>query len=236
MKKIVITGASSGIGFALLNAWIDTATIYGVYHPNDAFDFSHPHLTKIPLDLSDASSNRTLFEALPEAIDIFIANAGYAKYEKNGFDRAAFDAMMQTNAYAVIEQYQTMKKRHASMHFVVMLSAMAFWPLPGYAMYASTKSFLDGYFKALDWEDETTVLRVYPVAVNTAFFDTSKQPHRSWMVQEPDDVARKIRKAIDQKQKVLHTSSLFKWTHRLIPKALNVYLKREQKKYKENFK
>ncbi len=236
MKTIIITGASSGIGFALLQAWVDRAKVVGVYHPDDAFTFDHPNLTKITVDLSDPNSQSTWMDQWPKHVDIFVANAGYARYEKNGFNRDAFQRMMQTNAYAIIEQYHAAKVKYPDMTFVVMLSAMAFWPLPGYAMYASTKAFLDGYFKAISWEDETQVLRVYPVAVNTGFFATSKQPHRSWLIQEPHDVARKIIKAIRKNRRTLHTSSLFKWTHRIIPRALNFYLKREQKKYKENFK
>ncbi len=236
MKTIVITGASSGIGNALLQAWVDRANVFGVYHPKDSFAFEHPNLTKIPVDLSDPKSHMTWVNELPEHIDIFVANAGYAAYEKNGFNRSTFEAMMQTNAYSIIEQYQFVKKKYRDVHFVVMLSAMAFWPLPGYAMYASTKAFLDGYFKAISWEDDTKLLRVYPVAVNTGFFETSKQPHKSWLIQDPNDVARKIIKAIRKNKQTLHTSSLFKWTHRIIPRTLNFYLKREQKKYKENFK
>ncbi len=236
MKTMVITGASSGIGFALMNAWVDHTHVIGVYHPKDDFTFDHPNLKKIPVDLSDPTQASKWMEALPETVDIFVANAGYARYEKNGFDRSAFEAMIQTNALAVIDQYQTMKAKNSQIQFVVMLSAMAFWPLPGYALYASTKSFLDAYFKAIRWEDESDVLRVYPVAVNTAFFETSKQPHTSWLIQDANDVARKITRAIKSHQHTLHTSSLFKWTHRLIPRALNFYLKREQKKYKENFK
>lgn len=236
MKTIVITGASSGIGNALLHAWIDRAHIIGVYHPKDSFAIEHPNLIKIPVDLSDPKSHETWTHALPEHVDIFVANAGYAAYEKNGFDRNAFERMMQTNAYAIIEQYQFAKSKYADIHFVVMLSAMAFWPLPGYAMYASTKAFLDGYFKAIRWEDNTNILRVYPVAVNTGFFETSHQPHKSWLIQDPHDVARKIIKAIRKNRRTLHTSRLFKWTHRIIPNALNFYLKREQKKYKEYFK
>ncbi len=234
MKTIVITGASSGIGWALMQAWIDRAHIVALYHPNDSFPFTHPNLHKVPVDLSDAKANDEALHTLPKVIDIFIANAGYARYEKNGFDHEAFRAMYQTNVWSVIAEYQWLKMHHPNAQFVVMLSAMAFWPLPGYAMYASTKAALDGYFKAVHLEDDMAVLRVYPVAVNTAFFDTSKQPHQSWLIQDANDVARKIIKAIQRGKKTLHTSALFKWTYRIIPQALNFYIKREQIKFKEN--
>lgn len=236
MKTVVITGVSSGIGYALMQAWVDRANVIGIYHPKDTLDFIHPNLKKQPVDLTDKKAHREWLDSLPHHIDIFVANAGYARYEENHFDRPAFEAMMQTNAYAVIEAYQAVKKKHGEVHFVVLLSAMAFWPLPGYAMYASTKAFLDGYFKAIQWEDDLRLLRVYPVAVNTAFFATSKQPHRAWMIQDANDVARKIIRAIRRQKKVLHTSRLFKWTHRWLPRTLNFYIKREQRKYKENFK
>lgn len=90
MKTIVITGASSGIGWALMQAWIDRAHVVALYHPNDSFPFTHPNLQKVPVDLSDAKANDEALNALPKMIDVFIANAGYARYEKTALIRKRF--------------------------------------------------------------------------------------------------------------------------------------------------
>jgi NAD(P)-dependent dehydrogenase (short-subunit alcohol dehydrogenase family) len=78
-KRVLITGASRGIGFALTKLFLEKGyEVIGTCRNGKIDNLSHPNLDVIELDLSHSSSIREVAEILKKKskIDILINNAG----------------------------------------------------------------------------------------------------------------------------------------------------------------
>ena len=84
-KNIVITGASSGIGLALVHeALKNDCRIIAVARSIEKVDFKNDNVIKYACDISKPENIDSLFEFIGEtfdSIDLFISNAGFAYYE-----------------------------------------------------------------------------------------------------------------------------------------------------------
>ncbi len=82
-KNIILTGAASGIGKALLNQLLDFEGVKIITVDFDKIENVSDKIIPFVCDLSQQSEIDRLFEfaiAQFQAIDIFIANAGFAYY------------------------------------------------------------------------------------------------------------------------------------------------------------
>jgi NAD(P)-dependent dehydrogenase (short-subunit alcohol dehydrogenase family) len=78
-KRVLITGASRGIGFALTQLFLEKGyKVIGACRNGKIDNLSHPNLDVIELDLSNSSSIRDVARTLKKElkIDILINNAG----------------------------------------------------------------------------------------------------------------------------------------------------------------
>jgi len=78
-KRVLITGASKGIGFALTKLFLEKGyNVIGACRNGIIENLSHPNLDVIELDLSDSSSIKNAAKLLKKEskIDILINNAG----------------------------------------------------------------------------------------------------------------------------------------------------------------
>ena len=78
-KRVLITGASRGIGFALTQLFLERGyKVIGACRNGKIDNLSHPNLDVIELDLSNSSSIRDVARTLKKElkIDILINNAG----------------------------------------------------------------------------------------------------------------------------------------------------------------
>jgi len=79
IKKVLITGASRGIGFALTKLFLERGyKVIGACRSGEIDNLSHPNLDVIELDLSNSTSIRYVATVLKKEskIDILINNAG----------------------------------------------------------------------------------------------------------------------------------------------------------------
>lgn len=239
-KNVVITGASSGIGHALLSRLLkEGANVFAVSRSiEDKLTFSHRRLTIKNIDVSTETGVDALFEEalrMFERIDLFIANAGFAYHELlDNADWRHIEDIMKTNAQSVIYSAVKMRELYTDdpFRFMATLSAMSFLPLPGYALYSSTKAALKGFFDAYEHEllrSDQLLQRVYPVATRTAFFDKVDQPRQPKPVQPAEHVAEVMIKGIKKDKREIFPSRLFKWTYRLAPWLYKWYLSRERR-------
>ncbi|MGB7338723.1 MAG: SDR family NAD(P)-dependent oxidoreductase [Phototrophicaceae bacterium] len=236
-KTIILTGAASGIGYALLTqlAAYDT-TIIAVDIQSDALDAVCQKLENQPADIQPFIGDMTqsseidrLFERV-EHIDIFIANAGFAYYEKlNAPDWQHIERIYQLNTlspiYAATQMAQHNQGRDYKM--VITASAMGHWALPGYALYSSTKaalhSFATAYRQELD--DPNTLMLVYPIATRTNFFERAGETAQQiaptpFPSQTADEVAHAIIKGIEQDKQAVYPAMIFrivKFLNRVLP-------------------
>ncbi len=244
-KKVVITGASSGIGLEVLKLLLnENAYVLAVSRTMSKNPIEHERLIKVDLDLSLEDSPYQLLELAYKKlgdIDILISNAGFTYYERlKVYDYKHVMDIFNLNLFQTIKLVTKLKaiKKDKPFQFVTTLSAVSFVSLPGYALYSSTKAglkgFIDGY--RFEMEKNQILQAVYPVATETNFFDRANQTHKPWPVQTPLHVAKKIIKGIKKKKKHIHPSLIFRLGFMFAPWFFTLYNKREKRIFDETIK
>lgn len=235
-KRCVVTGASSGIGRALTELLLNEgAMVVGIDQTIPPDLPTHPRYTPLVADLSHRdqvqSSYKQAYLILGE-VDVYVANAGQARYSKDDELSEADTALLwDINVNAVIEACRLLRAAHHNRPFsmVVVSSATAHLPLPGYAIYRATKSAVASYIQSIPFEltEGQIAHLVYPAATSTNFFAVSGQPHRSWFVQTPQQVAQRIVKGLQSSRLDIYPSRIFRFFNAVLPFALRIYTMRE---------
>ena len=136
-KKIVLTGASSGIGLELLKLLAEyDCQVIAVARTIENVEINHKNVTKFACDISTPENVDALFDFAGRTfgdIDIFICNAGFAYYEE--IEKPDWDHIAQiykTNVFSTIYSCEKMKALYKDRPFrvVVTASAMSFLSLP----------------------------------------------------------------------------------------------------------
>lgn len=225
-QVIVLTGAASGIGkalFAILASHNLKLAAVDLSFPDE---FRKPTTTAeivlLPYDLSQASEIDQLFDEILRLwgrIDVFVANAGFAYYEK--LEKANWEhieKIYQINTFSPIYSLLKMKELNKDRDFYVCItaSAMAKMGLAGYALYSSTKAALDRFADSY-WQEqpgENHLGLAYPIATRTAFFNRAGNNAPVYFPsQTAEQVARSIYKGILRRKKKIYPSLLFKISH-----------------------
>jgi len=178
-KRVVITGASAGIGLALAKRLIKSgARVVCVARNEKAMkDQLGNQAIMIPCDVSDPIQLDAMFKRVYDllgGIDIFIANAGFAYYGTiGGPDWEKVKKIYLTNVVSPIYSLQRLSKnRKEPLLFMVTISALGKMVLPGFALYNSTKFALDGFVRTYRMEKPKNIkiIPVYPIATKSKFF------------------------------------------------------------------
>ncbi|MFW5894788.1 MAG: SDR family NAD(P)-dependent oxidoreductase [Bacillota bacterium] len=243
-KYVVLTGASSGIGRALVPYLLkEGAFVLAVSRSiEETLDITHARLWLKNIDVKSKKDIDTLFEYALESfgsVDVFIANAGFTYYEP--FEALTYhkvQSIMETNAISVFYSAMRMQTINETrpFNFMVTSSAIARLPMPGFALYGATKAAVDNFIKAANLEKvrkDHVFQAVFPVATHTQFFNKANA-HRPWPVQTPEKVARKMIKGLKRNKKAIHPLPLFKWMKRLCPFCFKPYLYNERRKFLKN--
>ncbi|MGI6702156.1 MAG: SDR family NAD(P)-dependent oxidoreductase [Christensenellales bacterium] len=243
-KKVIITGASTGIGYQVMTRLLARgANVIAVSRKMSKCDYNHENLIKLDLDMSSKESMDKLFDFAVKKfnnIDIFIANAGFGFYEI--IDKPDWEHLLEIfniNVFSCIYAAEKMKRLNSDRAFnmVITASAMGYVSVPGYSLYSATKAALRGFSDAYRYElnKNQRLQVVYPIATKTEFFEAAGNIPMSWPVQSVEHVADKMIKGIIKDKKHIHTSVLFK-IFRLIstifPFALKLYNKPNERKLK----
>lgn len=185
-KTVLITGASSGIGYASVKyfqeqGWNVAATMR---NPADC-----PELALLPnvkVFSLDVTQKETIEQAIAEAfdhygyIDVLVNNAGYAlmgAFETHNEDQIR--RQFETNVFGLMEvcrQVLPHFRRHRNGLIINIASMVGRAPLPFYAVYNASKHAVEGFTEGLVYElaeFNVRVKLVEPGAVNTNFFGRS---------------------------------------------------------------
>jgi len=227
-KRIVITGVASGIGKALLHQLSQFDCQILAVDRNDvaltnvvsSLQSSAAKIETYICDIADQKNLDQLFahaDVVIGGIDIFIANAGYAYYEQLlQEDWEHIDQIFQVNVHSPIYTAIKMKNTHPDSPYKVVITASAIGKLglPGYALYAATKSAVDRFAEAYRFEldDPSQLALVYPIATRTNFFKEASD-HKAptpWPSQTAEQVANAIVKGIEQDKKSIYPSTVYR--------------------------
>ncbi len=208
--KVFITGASSGLGLALADAYARQGATLGLVarrtEPLAEFARRHPSLTVSlhPADVRDAEALQRAADAFVAAHglpDVVIANAGISKGAVTGEgDLAAFREVMDINYYGMVATFEpfvaAMKARRRGT-LVGVASVAGVRGLPGSGAYSASKSAAMKYLEALRVElrpSQLGVVTIAPGYIRTPM--TDHNPYRMPFLMDADRFAERALRAI----------------------------------------
>lgn len=232
--RIVITGAASGIGRALLPRLIvaGASQIAAVDRDRTALEAAIASvggafpIAPVVVDLGSRAGCDAAFDAALRAmggIDVYIANAGFAYYEVFTGDWERIDAIFRVNVYAPLYALGQMRRLHrdgSPYTVAITASAMARLAYPGYAVYGATKAALDRFAEAYRYEmpRHETLTLIYPIGTRTGFFERAHAHTPStWPTQTADYVAARIVAGLKRGARAIYPSLTFRIFRALQP-------------------
>jgi uncharacterized protein len=225
-KRVVLTGAASGIGRAMLEALNELNVSVIAADVNEtqllevcaALPKTQARVIPVVTDVSSQAGNDALFERATlelGGVELFIANAGFAYFETiTEADWMRLERMYRVNTLAPIYALERMVALNAGREYKVvwMASAMAHIGLPKYAIYSSSKGALHRFADAYRWQmpDPKALMLVYPIATRTGFFTAaSSSTPVPTPNQTPEEVAKAVLAGINRDALEIYPSSLF---------------------------
>jgi NAD(P)-dependent dehydrogenase (short-subunit alcohol dehydrogenase family) len=241
-KRIVLTGASSGIGRALLQelsarqvqvvaAGRDETRLLAAI---DAASRSQAKIMPFQGDVGRQADMDRLFGCAVEQmgrIDLFIANAGFGYWERIGEpDWGGMETIFQTNVFSPIYAIQKMQALFpgADNRVVIAASVLGRVGLEGYGLYAATKAALDRFAEVyrLERRRRGQLVLVYPLAVRSGFYRAAGGGPVPWLSQSPEAAARAVLRGIEKDRETIYTSWILRpmlLFDRLLPVARRWY-------------
>jgi NAD(P)-dependent dehydrogenase (short-subunit alcohol dehydrogenase family) len=161
MKTVLITGCSSGFGFAAARrfaaaGWSVLATLRGpADRPEAAALAAIPGVTVLPLDVTDPAQRAAAAAAVAGGLDCLINNAGYGLYGPlEALDDDQIRRQIATNLEAPILLTRDLLPalRRNRGRVINISSVLGFIGTPFMAIYTASKHGLSGFSEALRLE------------------------------------------------------------------------------------
>lgn len=245
-KRVVITGASSGIGLEILKLLLaNGCRVVACARHIENIGIENENLFLMTCDVSKKEEIDALFEFAKEklcGIDLYISNAGFAYYEKIAKPNWKHaEDIINTNFVSTVYAAEKMKELHGDKpyNFAVTASAMGLLSLPGYALYSGTKAAVRGFADAYRYELEKGqhFQVIYPVATKTRFFGRAgNNTPVPWPTQEAVTVAKRAIEGIRKDKNHIFPSTMFRITSavsRVFPFVFNIYVNINNKAFRK---
>ena len=236
-QKVIITGASSGIGRALAVEYARREATLGLIARRE--DLLVQLAASLPvrshtyaIDVTDARALAAAavdFNAREGCPDIVIANAGVSAGTVTGFseDNAVFEEVIRVNLTGMMLTFQPFVEamRWQKNGILVGIASVAgFRGLPGAAAYSASKAAAISYLESLRVElrgSGISVVTICPGYVATPL--TAKNPYRMPFLLDPATAASKIAAAIAARKRYYvfpWQMALVGWVLRRLPRPL----------------
>jgi short-subunit dehydrogenase len=230
--RVFITGASSGIGLALAEEYVQRGAVLGlVARRGDVLSafaarFPTASIEIYPADVRDAAAlarAAARFVARHGLPDIVIANAGVSRGALTGHgDLETFRDVMDINYFGMVATFEPfvaemVGERRGTL--VGIASVAGVRGLPGSGAYSASKSAVSKYLEALRVEMRpkgVAVVTIAPGYIRTAM--TAHNPYPMPFLMDADVFARKTADAIARKV----SFATFPWQMRVAGAALHV--------------
>lgn len=185
MKQALITGASEGIGRAMVKKWISEGyRVTGVARNETRLtELKAEYADKFEYIVADLSVDVDIVVQRVKGthFDIVINNAGfgmYAKFSEQPLNK--LQQMIDLNVRAVVSLSQTYLKQAQPGDTLINVSSMlSFLPMPAGAVYAATKAFVTSFSESM-WhqyrDSGVYVCALCPGATESEFFARASQP------------------------------------------------------------
>lgn len=188
MPKILITGASGGLGQALIKEYATLDNTLYLVARNEAilkklvkqYEGTCQHITYLVADLSNPISYDEVCNFVEGQVDIVVHNAGYGLFQyAEEFSSEMIENMFAVNVLAPLNITQRLLKKfytQQSGHIVFVASQASKMVTPKSSVYSSTKFALRGFANGLRLEAKkygVHVMTVNPGPIDTGFFDVA---------------------------------------------------------------
>ena len=241
--RVVITGASRGIGAALARQFAALGCELGLVarDENGLRELAEtlPGAPAIlPADVADRDSIEAAVDSFGD-VDVIIANAGVAHYGPwLDLDERLEAQMTDVNWLGTLNTVRAalpgMVARHRG-HVVLISSGAALRTFPGAAVYGATKSAQRGFGEGL-WHDldgtGVGVTIVYPGEIETSLHDHQREKLPDWRQGQEADVdecAAAIVSGVERDARNVYFPRevrLLRWVHGLSPRTADLILRR----------
>jgi short-subunit dehydrogenase len=232
MRRVIITGASSGIGAALAQHYARSGAVLGLIARRQAAleqlaaQLSTP-LQIFAVDVRDAAAMQAAaadFLARHGCPDIVIANAGVSTGTLTEFpeDLAAFKNVLDINVVGMVQTFQPFiaPMRAAGRGSLVGIASVAgYRGLPGAAAYSASKAAAISYLESLRVElrvNGVKVITICPGYIATPM--TARNPYPMPFILSAESAARSIAKCIDRGK----TFAVIPWQMAIVARVLRV--------------
>jgi len=208
--RVVISGASSGLGLALAHHYLEQGAMVAVMarRADCLQDLSKQFPQQVycyPLDVRDSAAVQAAaqsFIARAGVPDIVIANAGISigTLTEYADDIDVFQQVMDINMLGVMKTFQPFlaPMREAGQGLLVGIASVAgFRGLPGAGAYSASKAALISYMESLRVELRGSGVRavtICPGYIKTPM--TANNPYPMPFILSADEAARRIARAI----------------------------------------
>jgi short-subunit dehydrogenase len=245
-SNIVITGASSGIGKAILEMLAkpenDNRIVAASRSIGKLQGFGE-NVVLFPCDLSTQEGVDALFRKATEVfekIDILICNAGAPYYERYDYeDWGRIERIFSLNTFSCMYSYSKYLNHLNGRegHLVYTISAMGEMALPGYALYAATKFAMKGFQQAIRIESpkNLSITCVYPVSTKTNFFEVGGAGHKveqPFPVQTAEAVAKATIRGVERRRKQVYPCPIYlpsRFLMNVLPPVRSLYLRSQHR-------
>ncbi len=231
MRRVFVTGASSGLGLALARHYLATGAVVGAVSRRAAalaeIFGGHPSVRPLAADVRDraamaAAARRFLDEVgVP---DLVIGNAGVSvgTLTEHAQDAEQFRGVMETNLLGLVHTFQpfvTPMRAAGSGVLAGIASVAGVRGLPGAGAYCASKAAAITYLESLRVElrgSGVEVVTVCPGYIRTPM--TDRNPYRMPFILDADEAARRIARAIRQRRRI----AVVPWQMAIVARALAV--------------
>lgn len=237
MKRILITGASSGIGeataFAAAEAGFEVIACGRNRDKLDAMREKHSSITPLVFDVTDLAECK---EALSDlSVDVVLLNAGVCEYvDVDDWESAMFERVFQANFFGVVHCVEALLpnlKDGSQLVFVDSLARML--PFTRSQAYGSSKAALFYLAKSLDVDLTGRGVRVQTISpgfVKTPL--TERNDFDMPMQIDVDEAAASVMRCINKRTRTGYFPTVFALILRALatlPMALQIKLCRRLK-------
>lgn len=243
--RVLITGASRGIGAALARRLAERGCVLGLVARGEARlheliqGLPGEGHRALPADVADRESIRAAVAAFGD-VDVVVANAGVADYGPwLDLDEELEERMTRINwlgtLYTVRAALPGMVERGRG-HVVVISSGAALRTFPGAAVYGATKAAQRGFAEGL-WHDldgtGVGVTVVYPGEIETNLHDHQPEKLPTWRKggheADVDECAAAIVEGVEQDKRGVYFPRevrLLQTVHGIAPRFADLMLRR----------
>jgi short-subunit dehydrogenase len=228
-KKVIIIGATSGIGKEMAFGYVQKDYIIGITGRREALlnEIKQKFPTQIFIACFDASAEnnieclKTLIDEM-RGVDIFIYNAGYGE-PSTTLNPEIEKKIYETNVKGFIELTSYMFNYFVQQghgHIVSISSIASVKGLSQAPAYSASKAFMSNYMEGLHMKARRLKVNIYVTDIQPGFVNTKPASNPRFWVATPQKAAKQIIAAIEAKKWRAYITKrwrLIAWLMKYIP-------------------